>query len=308
MLVIAAVAAIQTWLHGGGFSHQLRANVTFGRYIHVPMDWGQIFAGLFVAPRVAREEWMFAPEAVLWFVPLLLQYYLLFPWLYRALGRIGPAPFLVATLLITVGAQAAAIWLWDEYAVPGQYGWMLAPTRLFEFSLGMTLGWLMVQHRAWLEESVRGPVAIAVAIYAGLALQVAGSGLDAAHRYYFALSSSMIVRGLTLIVLPFIVKAPARIESATPARLLAWIGAASYAVLIVNEPFRYVMSLMRNELPGAVWWPVLIVLYVPASVLLAQPLARFFGLLPVRAPVPGEPAPPAIATADASAAGAAPGT
>ena len=88
MVVIAGVALVQAKLHGGGFVYQIQHGVTFGRFIHVPIDWGYVIAGATMVPRAVREKWMYAPESVLWFVPLLLQYYILFPFLYRLLIRL----------------------------------------------------------------------------------------------------------------------------------------------------------------------------------------------------------------------------
>ena len=295
MAVIAGVAAVQTWLHGGGFVYQVQHGVTFARFVHVPIDWGQLFAGVTLVPRAVSEKWMYAPESVLWFVPLLLQYYILFPFLHRLLVRIGPWAFLAATAVWTVAFQALAIALWDAYSLPGLHGWVLSPFRLSEFTAGMTLGYLLVERRAWLTEIASSRANVTAVVAAGLLLQTGGSLIDLPNHYYFAFASTLVIVGLTLIAAPFVVAAPRRLEASIPLRLLAWIGAASYAVLIVNEPFRYVMSLMRLELPMAVWLPVLIVFYYPLSVLLARPLAIFFGLIPKQEATPSGTRPQPVA-------------
>lgn len=280
MAVIALVALVQAQLHGGGFVYQIQHGVTFGRKIYVPMDWGYVIAGATMVPRAVREKWMYAPESVLWFVPLLLQYYILFPILYRLLLRIGPWAFVVATAVFTVAFQALAIGLWDAYSYQNLHGWILSPFRLSEFTIGMTLGYLIVERRSWLAGfASRRPDVLAL-VLVGFALQTTGSLIGTEHHYWFVFSSTVIIAGLSLMSLPFILAPPHRLEVNRPLRLLAWIGGASYAVLIVNEPFRYIMSLMRLELPVAVWLPVLVVFYYPLSVLLARPVAVFFGLTP----------------------------
>ena len=292
MLVIASVALVLSLLHGGGFAYQIQSGVTFGRGVHVPMDWGMFLAGATMLPRVYNEKWMYAPEAVLWFVPLLLQYYLLFPFLYRALRRAGPAPFVVATVVWTIAFQAIAIRLWGAYSAPQLYGWILAPFRLSEFSIGMAVGYLFVARPTLLREATLGAPAIVACVGGGLILQTYGSWLDLSNQYLYSVSSTAVVAGLSLMALPLLTGFPARFGRHIAVRPVALAGAASYAVLIVNEPFRYVMSLMRHELPGVVWWPVLILFYIPASVFLAQPVAAFFGLTGSRgvAPVTDEPA------------------
>ncbi|MBI2724537.1 MAG: acyltransferase [Chloroflexi bacterium] len=278
MLVISGVALVQAWLHGGGFVYQLQHGVTFGRYVRVPIDVGFVFAGLTMVPRALREEWLYAPLAVLWFVPLLIQYYLLFPWLFRFMKRYGPVALLGISLVVGITVQLAIIRIWNGYTVPQQYGIVFSGARIYEFTLGMAVAYAIVHRRAALDRFVRTPTRILPAVAAGLVLQSLGTRLDMTDHYLFAFSSSMIITGVMVVFLPVLLWRPTRVP--VPAAILATAGAASYGVLIVNEPFRYVLSLMRNELPGFVTWPVIIVLYVPMSIILAQPLSRFLGLLP----------------------------
>jgi hypothetical protein len=101
--------------------------------------------------------------------------------------------------------------------------------------------------------------------------------------------------GLGLVVLPLLVKPPSRIDATAPMRAIATLGVMSYAVLIVNECMRLVASQIRIENPSdTVWWTFLVAVYMPASVLLAWPLAHVLGLMPRRAAKPEAITPEAL--------------
>jgi hypothetical protein len=93
---------------------------------------------------------------------------------------------------------------------------------------------------------------------------------------------------LALFALPLLCKRPGALEGSAPARALVALGVISFTALIVNDAMRYVGSFLRTQdLPNAVWWFFLWVIYIPAaSALIAYPMAKLFGLLPKqRAPV-----------------------
>jgi hypothetical protein len=101
--------------------------------------------------------------------------------------------------------------------------------------------------------------------------------------YWQAFALPFVTLGLALLALPLLVRRPSTSRVSLPVRALTTIGVMSYAILIVNDALRLVASQLRVEdVPGAVWWTFLVAIYVPASVLLAWPLARLFGLFPQR--------------------------
>jgi len=251
-----------------------------------------------LVPRLLRDEWFFAPQLALWFVGLLAQYYLLFPLLFIAMRKIGVVPFLLLTFAATVMANW---WIVEQYGAPEfQFrlvtGW--APFRLFEFTAGMALGWLLVApegERAL--RILRHPAAVVLALAAGLALHTTGDLMigEWSLKHWQALALPLSTLGLALLVLPLLVKRPGAVEYTAPFRGIAAIGVMSYALLIVNDPMRLVASQIRLEgAPDEVWWTFLVAVYVPLSILLAWPLARLLGLMPKATPAsPARPAPSA---------------
>lgn len=293
--VIAAIAWRQASLDGGGFGAHFGGGVTISLHSVVNVDWGIAFASVALLPRLLSAEKFFAPQLALWFVGLLAQYYLLFPLLFAAMSRIGVLPFLLLTFAATVCTNT---WLVHEYGAIELKFWLAtgwAPFRLFEFTAGMGIGWLLVAPEARRALAfARHPAVILAALSLGLGAHTAGDLLigrwsgeqlirSAPTLYWQALALPLTTLGLALLVLPILVRRPSRIDVSVPVRALATVGVMSYALLIVNDPMRLVASQLRLEdVSDAVWWSFLIAIYVPVSVIVAWPLAHVLGLMPKR--------------------------
>ncbi len=293
--VIVAIAWRQASVSGGLFSDHFGHGITISLHTVLLIDSGVVWASIALVPRLFDDQWFFAPQLALWFVGLLAQYYLLFPLLFLMMRKIGVAPFLLLTFASTVMANW---WIVHQYgALELKFflvtGW--APFRLFEFTSGMAIGWLLIAPDAhgWLAR-VRSPQAIAAALALGLLAHTAGDlwiGRWTADEltaggggiYLQSLALPLVTLGLALLALPLLVKPPSRVDASIPVRALTTVGVMSYALLIVNDPMRLVASQLRLEgVPSALWWTFLVVVYVPVSVVLAWPLARALGLMPKR--------------------------
>ena len=283
--VMAAIAWRQSSIGDASFSDGFTGGVTIAVGSVINVDWGVVYASFALYPRLMRAEWFFAPQLALWFVGLLAQYYLLFPLLFFAMRRIGVWAFLLATFAITVAANA---WIVEKYGAPEFRFWMVtgwAPFRLFEFTFGMAMGWLLVapdaaRARRWL----RHPLAIVAMLAVGLAAHTAGDMMigEWTLRYWQAFAIPLVTLGLGLLVLPLLLRGPSGAHASWPLRAFATIGVMSYAILIVNDPLRLVASQLRVEgVEGVAWWSFLL-LYVPISIALAWPLAHVLGLMPRR--------------------------
>jgi peptidoglycan/LPS O-acetylase OafA/YrhL len=306
--VIVAIAWRQASVSGGSLSGHFGHGITISLHTIVLIDSGVVWASIALVPRLFEDQWFFAPQLALWFVGLLAQYYLLFPLLFLVMRKIGVAPFLVLTFGITVMSNW---WIVHEYgALELKFflvtGW--APFRLFEFTSGMAIGWLLIapEGRRWLAR-VRNPQVLASALVVGLLAHTAGDlwigrwtaeelTAGGAGIYLQSLALPLVTLGLALLALPLLVKPMSRVDASIPIRALTTIGVMSYALLIVNDPMRLIASELRLEdVPGFVWWTFLVAVYVPVSVALAWPLARVLGLMPrrsfepIRVPTP-EPA------------------
>jgi len=284
--VMALIAWRQVSIGGGGFGDHFANGVSISLASRINVDAGVVFASFALIPRLVRDEWFFAPQLALWFVGLLAQYYLLFPLLFVLMKRIGVVPFLV----VTFGATVMANW-WEisRYGEPElQFrlvtGW--APFRLFEFTAGMAIGWLLAspdRHPAL--RFARRPAVIACALLAGFAAHTAGDlliGRWSVH-YWQALALPLVTLGIALLALPLLVKRPGGVEVTLPMRGLATVGVMSYGILIVSDAMRLVASQLRLEGIGdGAWWAFLVAVYVPVTMLVAWPLSRVLGLMPRR--------------------------
>jgi len=294
--VMAAIAWRQISIADGTFSDHFTRGVSISLLSRIEIDRGVVFASIALIPRLTRAEWFFAPQLALWFVGLLAQYYLLFPLLFVLMKRIGVLPFLVLTFGLTV---AANWWIVDNYGAPEFKFWLVtgwAPFRLFEFTAGMGIGWLLAAPgRARALAFARNPFAIVAAIALGLVVHTTGDLMIGrwSLRYWQSLALPLSTLGLALLVLPLVTKRPGRVEAFVLLRALAFAGVMSYAILIVNDPMRLVGSQLRLEqVSDRVWWTFVVGVYVPVSLLIAWPLAHLFGLFPSRRkPERIEPAP-----------------
>jgi len=249
-----------------------------GEFVSNPLADGNIWAGLLLVPRILRDQWQFAPEGSLWFVLLIVQYYLLFPFLLVALRRVGAAIFLTATLLVSLVSLNLVLAIDGNLARLHRVLDMGSPFRLFEFGLGMTAGYLLVSRPALVRRGARGVVALPIAA-AGGALVVIGSTMRIdTPALSGTIAQPMVALGLALLFLPLAFKRPGRLERVGPGRAVAWVGVISYAVLIANEPLRAVTLRLRfqqSSVEGVWVW----LLYLPLTFAIAWPVARLLGLV-----------------------------
>jgi peptidoglycan/LPS O-acetylase OafA/YrhL len=240
--------------------------------------------GLLIVPRgLSLQNAIEAQPPALWFVLLLLQYYLLFPLLLPLLKRLKPLAFSALLLAISIGSSLWMIWAQGDIDRAHGYIWSdWLPFRIFEFGLGMALGYALIHYPGQLRRTLSRPLVIISVVVAALALHTTGSWLDFRNGYWNAVAYSLIVLGLSAIMLTVICARPGFTLSSAPARLVAWVGTMSYAALITNESFRILnyYFITKGWLYSAGWWYFIVVLYVPLTVILAYPLAAVLGLMP----------------------------
>lgn len=298
--VFALIALLQVWTDGGSYGDQWK-NVHIGVTSRIRFELLDLPWAFSVFGPLVRDKFTTAPIGSLWFVPLLLQYYLLFPLLLPLLRRIGPWNFAIASFAATIVARA----LFYQYApdiIEARYlprtMDMVSVFHLTEFMFGMSLGYLLAERRAQITEWVSSPFDIAGLIAFGLVMQWASVSIESSSVLVTATFIPIQHAALALFITPLIFKVPGRLELSSPARALAALGVISMAALIVNDAMRFVASFLREQdLPSAIWWFFLVVLYIPgASVVLAYPMAKLLGLVPAqRRAARAEPPPGAVA-------------
>lgn len=162
-----------------------------------------------------------------WYIWLIVQLYLVYPFLLRWLERTGPAWFFAGTLAITIASRGAGI----RYS-PHLYMWMtgmFAGTRLAEFTAGMVAAWWLAGAPAsGRQQPAAGRVAAwaAVVYAAGLACSVTLTGS--------LISNLLVTLGLSGLFYGMWRLLRAHIPSAATG--ITVLGASSYAVYLLHQP------------------------------------------------------------------------
>ncbi len=286
VVAVAAVALLQMLVDGGSYQHQwfnVRLAVVAPRIIH----WDDVAWAMTIVPWVFQGKIATitpVPVGSLWFVELLLQYYLIFPFALILLRKIGPWYFALAGIAITIAARSAYVpWSHEslQAARAARYLETLSPFRASEFLIGMSIGHLLACRREQVAEWVKSPLDIGGLLVIAVMLVLGGVVLAPEGDPQLVASHVMAQVGLALLILPLLFKAPGRLEVTILARALVFLGVISFTALIVNDMMRYFASFLRLEgVSGPPWWFFLWVIYIPVGTLLAYPLAKLFGLLP----------------------------
>jgi peptidoglycan/LPS O-acetylase OafA/YrhL len=292
LVALALLAVVKMIIDGGNFvdnwtSLGAVAELKDGgtRFVGIIYFSRETFlAGAALVPRGLRLEWFTAPPGPLWFVLLLVQYYLLFPYLWRAAQRFGYPALLAVSLAASLASAAALIAYYgdDRFSVHGNIVAIWFPFRIFEFVLGMAIGYALARGAEPVRRAVHGPLLSTACVLLGVATYLTGVVVYGNAGYAPIVSFPMIAVGLTLVCLPLLFKRPGTVEASLPGRLLNWIGPMSLPVLIMNEPFRFIAQYLwlKDATWSAGWWFYIVVLYVPGTLVLGALLSRVLGLTP----------------------------
>jgi peptidoglycan/LPS O-acetylase OafA/YrhL len=164
-----------------------------------------------------------------WFVWLILQLYAVYPYLFRALCKLGSARFFALALAVTVASRAIGLEL-----PRGRYAWLTGlffASRLAEFAVGMVVAQMIVARR---ERANAPPLPSATTIASGsLACYVLG--LLASFTFTGALISNLLVTvgmtGLFWVVWESMLRPEPRLAASAQ-----WLGRRSYAVFLIHQP------------------------------------------------------------------------
>jgi peptidoglycan/LPS O-acetylase OafA/YrhL len=281
--VYTLIALLQIWRDGGGF-HEGWWAITIAHGVPYAYEIVDVVWALSVVGPTFRGE-VTLPVGALWFVPLLLQYYLLFPLLLPLLRRVGPSWFAAFGIAVTIVART---WLlqFGDALIGIEYHRLLldqlAVFRLAEFTFGMSLGYLFARHRETAAAWVTSPLDVLGLLVLAVLLQWAALGVSWDNVAVRSVMVTVGFAGLALLIAPLLFKPPGLLEVSAPGRALIYLGVISLTALIVNDCMRMVASFIATgDPPRAAWWFFLTVVYIPAAtVLLAYPLALALRLLP----------------------------
>ena len=108
-----------------------------GKYSHMPLNIGFFYS--ITGLRVFFPQYFWYGPNAFWFIGLIIQLYLLFPFLFFLLVKLGKYKFIIITCLICIVSRL--ITANSEYSYDFMRG--LAPNRLGEFCLGMTVAYFI---------------------------------------------------------------------------------------------------------------------------------------------------------------------
>jgi peptidoglycan/LPS O-acetylase OafA/YrhL len=281
---VALVALLQMLMDGGSYEHQW-FNVRIAAWSHANIMWDDVAWALSVVPWIFRDKIATVPVDSLWFVELLVQYYLIFPFALIVLRKVGPWYFALGAVALTLAGRWAYI-PWSREALGSDHAarglWSIPLFRMSEFFIGMSIGYLLACRREQMAGWVRSPFDTVGLLVLGVLCVMGGVILAPWNEQWMIVGDVWIEVGLALVIVPLLFKAPGWLERSAPARALVFLGVVSMTALIINDMMRFFASFMRFEgiAHGPPWWFFLWVVYVPVGTLLAYPLARVFGLLP----------------------------
>ncbi|MFM8682651.1 MAG: acyltransferase family protein [Chthoniobacterales bacterium] len=192
-------------------------------------------------------------NAAWWYFALLLQLVLMFPLLFRAARRLGPWRFLAVAAAVGFLARYLLLVVYQQNGVWSTGG--LALCRLPEFALGMALGMWHARSPEKTEKFFLGGAGLVAGILLyPLAMQLYAN----IHTYVFVdfatgVCCMLVVLGLSGLI----VRCP------MPTKILSLVGAFSYGIFLVHQPYVIWIGLRIREQP--VWMFLLISVAVLAA-------------------------------------------
>lgn len=176
-----------------------------------------------------------------WYIWLILQMYLLFPFLILLLKKKGIKFFLTTTLLITLISRISGIlgYTLSSHLSFWMYG-IFCGTRLFEFTFGMIIGFLLHQNNRKLINVLNNKTQL---FYFSFSLYLIG--FFSSWTYIGSIVSNMLITiglsGVFFSIFEIAIKTKSKIK--TP---LLWIGKNSFSIFLLHQPFLIYFSSKSN--------------------------------------------------------------
>ncbi len=254
----------------------------------LPLWWGAHFFFLAVSVFVGKGLDPFDPRFILslagfratpdtiyyfspawWYIGLILQLYVIFPWLFRWLEKWGPWKFLVTALGMSFAIRLVGLMTFDGYLDAWSRGAIFI-TRLPEFVFGMALAFWMSSSADATDRLLMRRSTVVVSVAA----------------YVFAVWLSLSLWGMTFApfiqgVAAFLVlyRAFRRFEGA-PKWLTAgllWLGVHSYSVYLVHHPI--ILFVLDHTEHPSIWAIVLGLALFPVVIGTALALEWFVSMV-----------------------------
>ena len=194
-------------------------------------------------------------NAAWWYFSMLIQLYLIFPVLYMAMRKLGLAFFLLLAFAVGFGTRYLLLEVWSANGA-----WILggnALSRLPEFALGMGLGMLFLADSERLEKFLLGG--------AGLVL---GLALYLVAPYFYSGGTPYVFADLWTGTCCFLsVAGVAGLLAKWPpaAKWIALVGAFSYGIYLVHQPYVIWLGLRIQDQPVWVFFGLSVIVLVVLS-------------------------------------------
>lgn len=159
-----------------------------------------------------------------WYIGLLVQLYLIFPFLWAGLRRLGPVWLLVIACLVCFPARAYGLLNFTTYMDPWQRGSIFI-TRLPEFVLGISLAYWFYKDRNRIDHILKSipMIMIGICTYAvGMVLSLFLLGM--------AFAPFLLGVGLFILFYNLLSRIP------LGGKVGAWIGRHSYSLYLIHHP------------------------------------------------------------------------
>lgn len=226
---------------------------------YIPSVW-HIFAGVtFPLLFDYSGELLLATSGPWWFVPLILSFTLVFPFLWHLLQRWGATNLLLISTMITVAYRALAVYKFDGHPTyvildtpTDWHPFLIFLAKLSTFVLGMVVAQLYAQGKGPLFWKAQRALLIGVPLYAlGFVCQF--------YRAGWVVVDLLLPMGLTLCCM-VLFRALAQLRPIAP--FLIWLGAHSYSFFLIHNFVvdRTIRLVVQDDLSLYYWLLPLMVL------------------------------------------------
>jgi peptidoglycan/LPS O-acetylase OafA/YrhL len=276
-LAAAGLLVLLALVRAGVAATAFDAELRFGTLLAgrpYQFEWLDLLRSLSVVGRLETPRTMQVIAPSMWYLVLIAQFYLLFPWMRTLLQRAGPLPFLA----ICIAVMSAARTLVLAYAPLGAFDANAAllyalPCRLLSPALGMAGAGLVV----------RAAVQPRAGVLAALAVPAFLLGVVAAWLGTHANQPGSTL-GFVGPVLPLVLALPAlwvacaavsRVRLVAP--VLVWAGRKSLSLLVAQDFLRLTVGTLlalHVALRDLTWW------LLPFYAVAALVLTRFWDRVP----------------------------
>lgn len=193
-----------------------------------------------------------------WFIWAIIQLYLLFPFLLSLLRNKGIKLFLLATFSITVLSRLYGVLLLTHSK--NLYYWMTGifiGTRLFEFTFGMFLGYLLFNNSVRFNQLLSNKLKILL-----ISIVIYAIGFICSWTYAGSIFSNIFITiglsGIFYAIFEGITQKPSALKNS-----MVWIGKNSFSVFLLHQPFMmYVSPLFKGLQKGLVLLIIIMLSFV----------------------------------------------